>query len=133
MFHLCTLALLTFTWEFSVLEFSVCLSVHWNSQKSVYYCLLKILWKCECCLKWALNKSILFGSCSLKISVLYDMNSVKSLYYSLIWKELWKCQYFLMQVLEMCTVLSEVLSSNSLKISVLSDMNSGKACSIVCQ
>ena len=30
----------TFTWEFPVGEFSVCSSVHCNSQKSVYYCLV---------------------------------------------------------------------------------------------
>ena len=68
---------------------------HWNSQKRVYYCLVRTLWKCEYCLiwsvntvwYWALNKSILFGSNSLKVSVLCDMNS-ESFYYSLIWKEL---------------------------------------------
>ena len=68
---------------------------HWNSQKHVYYCLVRTLWKCEYCLiwsvntvwYWALNKSILFGSNSLKVSVLRDVNS-ESFYYSLIWKEL---------------------------------------------
>ena len=46
------------------------------------------LWKCEYCLVWALNKSILFGSNSLKVSVLCDMDSEKRFYYSLMWKEL---------------------------------------------
>ena len=36
------------------------------------------------------SKSILFGSNSLKVSVLYDMNSEKTFYYSLIWKELYE-------------------------------------------
>ena len=82
------LTFLTFIWKFSVWEFSVCSSVHSNSQKSVYYCLVITLWKCEYCLIWALNKSILFGSNSLKVSVLCDTNSEKNFYYSLIWKEL---------------------------------------------
>ena len=37
---------------------------------------------------WAVNNSILFGSNTLKVSVLCDMNSKKGLYYNLIWKEL---------------------------------------------
>ena len=77
LFHVCMLTFLTFTWEFSVWEFSVCSSVHSNYQKSVYYCLVKTLWKCEYCLISALNKSILFVSNSLKMSVLCDMNSEK--------------------------------------------------------
>ena len=104
--HLCMLTFHTFTWEFSLKEFSVCSSVHWNSQKGVYYCLVIILWKCEYCLIWALNKSILFGSNSLKVSVLCDMNSEKMFYYSLLW---------------------------ILKMSVLLSINSGKGCSIVHQ
>ena len=36
--HVCMLTFHTFTLEFSLWEFSVCSSVHWNSQKSVYYC-----------------------------------------------------------------------------------------------
>ena len=69
--YVCMLTFLTFTWEFSLWKFSVSSSVHWNSQKSVYYCLVISLWKNESCLIWALNKSILFGSNSLKVSVLY--------------------------------------------------------------
>ena len=76
-----------------------------TSQESVYNCLVIILWKCEYCLTWALNNSVLFGSNSLKMSVL-------------------------MEALEMCAVL---LAINFLKILVLFDMNSGKACSIACQ
>ena len=53
----------------------------------LYYCLVITLWKCEYCLIWALNKSVLFGSNSLKVSVLCDMNSEKTFFYSLIWKE----------------------------------------------
>ena len=47
-----------------------------------------IVWKCEYCLIWILNKSILFGSNSLKVSLLCGMYSGKTFYYSLIWKEL---------------------------------------------
>ena len=35
----------------------------------------------------ALKKSILLGSNSLKVLVLCDMNTEKSFYYSLVWKE----------------------------------------------
>ena len=76
-----------------------------TSQESVYNCLVIILWKCEYCLTWALNNSVLFGSNSLKMSVL-------------------------MEALEICAVL---LAINFLKILVLFDMNSAKACSIACQ
>ena len=81
------------------------MSVHWNYQESGYYCLVI---KCEYCLIWALNKSILFGSNSLKVSVLCDMNSEKS----------FTIVYF---------------GRNSVKMSVLLGINSGKVCSIVCQ
>ena len=77
MFHVSMLTLFTFTREFSVWVFSVCLSVHWNSQKSVLYCLVITLWKCKYCLIWALNKSILSGSNFRKVSELCDMNSEK--------------------------------------------------------
>ena len=40
--------------------------------------LSKILCKCEYCLIWVLNKSILFGSNSLKVSSLCDMYFEKS-------------------------------------------------------
>ena len=85
--HVCILSFHTFTWEFSLKEFFVCSSVHQNTQKSVYYCLVITPWKYKYCLIWALNKSILFGSNSLKVPILY-MNSEKTFYYSLIWKEL---------------------------------------------
>ena len=55
----------------------------------------------------ALKKSILFGSNSLKVLVLCDMNTEKSFYYSLVWKE----------------------PSENVSI----DINSGEVCSIVCQ
>ena len=146
---------LTFTCGFSVWEFSVYWSVHWNSQKSVHYCLVITLWKCEYCLIWALNKSILFDCNSLRVSVLCDMNSEKRFYYSLVWKELsdnvsipwyklwesvwyclpvtlWKCQCCLIVIwnLEKFVVL---FASNSLKIAVLFDVSSRKVRSIVCQ
>ena len=56
------------------------LSVHVSIEtfKSVYYCLIITLWKCEYCLIWALSKSILFGTKSLTVLVLCDMNSEKS-------------------------------------------------------
>ena len=76
--HVCMLTFLTFTWEVFVWEFSVCSSVHSNSQKSVYYCLLITLWKtvwyelwvseyylvvtpwkCNCCVIWTLKKFLL--------------------------------------------------------------------------
>ena len=40
MFHVCMLSFLTFTGEFSILEFSVISSAHSNSEKSVYYFLV---------------------------------------------------------------------------------------------
>ena len=78
------------TWGFSLWKFSVCSIVHWNSQKSSYCCLVITFSTCEYCLIWALNKSILFGINSLKVSVLCDMNSEKGFYYSLISKELYE-------------------------------------------
>ena len=94
----------------------------------LYYCLVITLWKCEYCLIWALNKSVLFGSNSLKVSVLCDMNSEKTFYYSLIWKELSEnvsiAWYKLWKSVVLC-------GSNSLKMPALFDVNSGKVCSIV--
>ena len=57
----------------------------------------------------------------MKVSVLWDVNSEKSFYYSLIWKELSIVWYKLYK----CVLL---FASNSLKISVLfdNDMKSGK-------
>ena len=104
----CMLIFLNFTWEFSLCEISVCSSVQWNSQKIVYYCLVITLWKWEYCLIWALNKSVLFDSNSLKLSVLCDMNSEKL--FTIVW-----------------------FGRNPMKMSVLLDINSGKVCSIVCQ
>ena len=72
--------------------------------------------KCEYCLIWARNKSVLFGSNSLKLSVLCDMNSEKTFYYILIWKELYESVSIAWQTLENCVVL---FASNSLKMSVL--------------
>ena len=77
--HVCMLTFYTFTWAFSLREFSVCSIFHWNSQKMVYCYLVLTLWKCEYCLIWALSKSILFGSNSLKVSVLCDINSKKTI------------------------------------------------------
>ena len=99
------------------------------SKKCLLYCLLITLWKCEYCLIWALSKSILFGSNSLKVSVLCDKNSEKMFYYCLIrkklcekfsiawyklWKSvwyclpvtLWKCQYCLMSA-KVCSTVWE--------------------------
>ena len=127
--HVCMPTFHTFTWEFSLWEFSICSSVHWSSQKRVYCCLVITLWKFEYCLIWALNKSIMFGSNSLKVPVLCDMNSEKSFYYSLIWEELsenvsitwyklwksvkyylpltlWKCHYCLMSG-KVCSMIWE--------------------------
>ena len=84
------LTFLTFTYEFCLWEFSACSSVHSDSQKSVYCCLVITLWKCGYCLIWALNKSILFGCNSPKVLVLCNMNIEKTFYYSLIWKELYQ-------------------------------------------
>ena len=62
-------------WFFSLLlwnflfENSVCSTIHWNFQKGFHCCLLRTLWNCEYCLIWALNKSILFGSNSPKVSL----------------------------------------------------------------
>ena len=66
----------TFTQEFSLRDFSV---TQWNSQKAVYCSLLITLWKCENCLIWTLNKSVLSGGNSLKVSVLCGMNSKKAI------------------------------------------------------
>ena len=104
MFNMCMLTFITFTFEFSVLEFSVWSSVHSNSPKSVYCCLLITLWKCEYGFIWLLGKSILFGTNSLKVSVLCDGNSEK---------------------------VCSIFGSNSLKLSILFDMKSEKVCTIV--
>ena len=88
--HVYMLTFYSFNWEFSPWEFYFCSCFHWKFQKSVYYCVAITLWKCEYCFIWALNKSILFGRNSLKVSVLYHINSEKTFYYSLIWKELFK-------------------------------------------
>ena len=134
--HVCMPTFHTFTWEFSLWEYSVCSSVHWNSQKGIYYCLVITLWKFEYCLIWALNKSILFVSISLKLSVLCDMNSEKGFYYSLIYSVLLDiysgktcsivCKKPSEDVTiawyrERCVVL---FGSNSLKLPVMFDMNS---------
>ena len=125
----------TLIWEFSLWEFSVCWSVCWNSQKSVYYCLVITLWKCEYCLIWALNKSILFGSNYLKELVLSDTNSEKRFYYSLIWKD--KCAVLFASnsenvsiawCLKKCVVL---FGSNSIKVPVMFDMNSENVFTLV--
>ena len=101
------------------------------SKKCFFYnCLVITPWKCEYCLIWVLNKSILFGNNSLKVSLLCDMYSEKSFYYSLICKELsenvsivWcletcvalfgrnsiKCQYCLIWNLKKCFLLLEVI------------------------
>ena len=127
---------LTSSWEFFIREFFVCSSVHPNSQKSVYYCLIMNLWKCEYCLIWVLNKSIMFGSNSLKVSLLCDivccvivcdMYCEKIFYHSLIWKELSE-NVSIVWCLEKCVTL---FWSNSMKVSVLFDMRSEKVFSIV--
>ena len=118
LFHVSTLIFLTFSGEFSVWEFFVCWSVRSNSQKSVYYYLVITLWKCEYCLIWVLNKSIMFASNSLKVSLLCDMYSEKIFYYSLIWKELSE-KVIIVWCLEKCVVL---FGSNSMEVSVLCDM-----------
>ena len=104
-------------------KFYVCLSVHWNSQKGVDYCLVITKWKCQYRLIWALKKSILFASNPLKVPVLCDMNSEKTFYNTLIWKKLWKCPYCLVWTLEKCVVL---FTNNLLKMLVLFDVSSGK-------
>ena len=76
LFHVCMLTFLTFGREFSVWELFVCSSAS-NSSKSFYFCLVVTLWKYEYCLIWVLNKSILFGRNSLKVSLLCDMYSEK--------------------------------------------------------
>ena len=83
---LCMLTFHTFNWELSLWDF-FCSSIHWNLKKSLYYCLIITLWKCEYYLIWALNTSILFDSNSESVSMC-DMNSEKTFYDSLIWKEL---------------------------------------------
>ena len=82
------LTFFTFSWEFSAWEFFYCSSVHSKFQESFYYYLVITQWKWEYCLIWVLNKSTLFDSNSLKVSLLCDMYSEKSFYCSLIWKEL---------------------------------------------
>ena len=138
--HMCMLTFHTFNWEFSLWDFSVSSSVHWNFQKRVYCCLVITLWKCQYWLIWALNKSVLFGSNSLKVSIFCDMNSKKTCY-SLIWKELsenvsivwyklWKSVYYCVPV-TLCLV---TLKRWDGVMSVLfDDLSSEKVCSIVCQ
>ena len=115
---------ITFTQKLPIWKFFVCLSAHSNSQKSVYYYLVITLWKCEYCLMWVLNKSILFVSNSLKVSVLCDMNYEKRFCYSLILKELFDNVSITWYRLK-CVVL---LAIKSLKMSALfdNDMKSGK-------
>ena len=60
----------------------------------------------------------MFGSNTLKVSVLCDMNSGKGFYYSLIWKELSE-NVSIAWCLEKCV---ELLGSNSLKVPVMFDM-----------
>ena len=76
--HVCMLTFLTFSWEFSTGKFFICSSVLPKSQESVSSYLVITLWKCEYCLTWVLNKSILFGSNSLKVSLLCNMCFEKS-------------------------------------------------------
>ena len=139
LFHVCMPTFLTFSWGFSALEFFVCSSVHSKSHKKCLLSLVIILWKCEYCLIWVLNKSILFGSNSLKVSLLCDMYPEKNFYYSLLWKEfpenvniawynLFRIVYqqlservSIVWCLEKCAVL---FRSNSIKVSVLFDMKS---------
>ena len=91
-----------------------------ETQKGVYFCLVITLWKCEYCFTWALNNSVLFGSNSLKVSLLCDMNSEKTFFYSLIWKKFSE-KFSIGWYLEKCVVL---FGSNSLKVPVMFDMNS---------
>ena len=72
--------------------------------------------------------SVLFGSDSLKVSVLFDLNSYKSVYYCLV-ITLWKCQYCFIWIL---IKVFTIICSNSLKVSLLFDMNSGKVFTIIC-
>ena len=95
-----------------------------ETQKIVYYCLVITLWKCEYCLTWALNNSRLFGCNSQKVP---DMNSEKSFYYSLIWKDFSE-NVSIVWCLEKCVVL---FGSNSQKVSVMFDMNSENVFTLV--
>ena len=114
------LTFFTFSWEFSTWEFFVCSNVHSKSQEIVYYYFVITLWKCEYCLIWVLSKSILFGSNSLKVSLLCDMYSEKGFHYSLTWKELSE-NVSIVWCLEKCVVL---FVSKSMKVSVLFDIKS---------
>ena len=60
-------------------ELSENVSVAWYKLwKSVYYCLPVTLWKYQYCLTWTLKMCLLlFVSNSLKVSVVFDMNSEK--------------------------------------------------------
>ena len=127
------MCIFTFGWEF------FCLLKCPKSQESVYYCLVITLWKCEYCLIWVLNKSKLFSSNSLKLSLLCDMYSEKRFYYSLIWVEL--SENVSIAWHKLCSIAYQWLSknvsivwyrekcvvlfrSNSMKVSILFDMKS---------
>ena len=98
------------------------------SKKCFFYnCLVITPWKCEYCLIWVLNKSILFGNNSLKVSLLCDMYSEKSFYYSLICKELSE-NVSIVWCLETCVAL---FGRNSMKMSVLFDMKSEKVFPVI--
>ena len=65
----------------------------------------------------------------MNVSVLFDMNSGKKFYYSLIWNELSEnVNIDLYKLWKKCAVL---FASNSLKMSVLFDANSGNLWSVV--
>ena len=97
LFHVCMLFFLTFSWGFSAWEFFVYSSVHSKVQENVYYYLEITLFQCRYSLIWVLNKSMLFGSNSLKMSVLLDINSavlftsdsLKSVSVSIVWYKIW--------------------------------------------
>ena len=141
LFHVCMLFFLTFSWGFSAWEFFVYSSVHSKVQENVYYYLEITLFRCKYSLIWVLNKSMLFGSSSLKVSLLLDMNSEKTFYYySLIWKEL-SSENVSIAWYKLCSIVYQWLSenvnivcclekcvvlfvSNSLQVSVLFDIKS---------
>ena len=107
------LTFLTFSWEFSTGKFFIYWSVLLKFQESVTYYLVITLWKCEYCLTCVLNKSILFDSNSLKVSVLLKLCSIVCQLLSENISFVW--------CLEKCVVL---FGSNSIKVSVLFDMES---------
>ena len=117
------------------LRFSVRSSVHWNSQNSVYYCLVKTLWKREYSVLWPLYNLILFGSYSPKMSSIMRYEFWKKFLRFLIWKELtenvnikwyklWKSVYYCLSVTLWIIWYSVLFDS---------DIKSRKGCSIVCQ